>query len=101
MRRKVTIILWVQLFSAVAVILREGFIVLVVALRAFPIENVYILFVKLLVNIFYPLFDAAQMHGYRATLAVPSRILLPNIFGTDDATDIVVAALPLHVARRS
>jgi hypothetical protein len=59
------------------------------------------LFVELLVDVLYPLLDASQMHGYAAALTVPSGIFLAYIFRADDATDIVMAALPLHIARRS
>lgn len=38
------------------------------------------------------------MHGYTAALAVPSGIFFANIFRADDAIDVVMAALPFHIA---
>jgi hypothetical protein len=62
MRLKISIELRVQMFSTITVIFWKRFIVLEVALWTFPIEDDMCFFIKLLINVLNPLFDAFQVH---------------------------------------
>ena len=60
------------MFSTIAVIFRHGFIVLIIALRTFPIEDVIGLSIFLLVDVFDPLLDAFEVHRDAAATAGPN-----------------------------
>ena len=96
---KIPIVLRVEVRSAVAVVLGERLIILVVALWAFPVEDDGGFLVELLVDVLDPLFDAAEVHRDAAAGAGPDPVLPADVFRTDDAVLLVVAALALHVLR--
>jgi hypothetical protein len=62
-------------FAAVAVVLGESLVVLVVALRTLPAEDVHSLLVLRPVHVLYPLSDAAQVHRYAAAGTGPDGVL--------------------------
>jgi hypothetical protein len=68
------------MFAAVAIVFRYKLIVLIVALRALPVEDKVCFFIKLLVDILYPLFDTFEVHGYATASTSPDPILSSDLF---------------------
>ena len=62
MRSEVSIIFRVEVLSTIAVVFGHRLVVLIVALRTFPVENMKTLLHLLLIDVSDPFFDAFGMH---------------------------------------
>ena len=96
MRQQIPVVLRIEVFPAVAVVLGHRFVVLVVALRTLPVEDMDRLLVQLLVHLLNPLFYATQVHRNAAALAGPNRLLAVDLLRTHQTTHVVVTALALY-----
>ena len=68
------------MFSAITVVFGHGFVELEVTLWTFPVKDVLNLFVGVvLIDIFYPLFDAFEVHGDRTAGTGPNPIFSFNL----------------------
>lgn len=83
------------MFTAIAVVFGHGFVVLKVALRAFPIEDDMRFLIKLLIDVLNPLLNAFEMHGYAATSTCPDPIFSSDVLSADNAILFMLAALSL------
>jgi len=79
MRSKIPILFRIFMFSTIAIVLRYWFIVLIITLRAFPVEDMNSFALLLLVYVHDPLLDAFQMHGNRTACASPNPVSSANV----------------------
>jgi hypothetical protein len=79
--------------STIAVIFGQGLVVLIVALRAFPVENEVCFLIELLVDVLDPLLDAFQMHRDAATVAGPNPVFSSYFLSANHTNYLVMATL--------
>lgn len=81
------------MLSTIAVIFGQDLVVLIVALRAFPVENQMCFLIELLVDVLDPLLDAFQMHGDAAAHAGPNPVFSSYFLCANHADYLVMATL--------
>ena len=67
------------MFSTKAVVFGHSLIVLIIALRAFPIEDDGMFFLVIFVHVEDPVFYAFKMHRNRAASAGPDKIFSSHL----------------------